>query len=137
MGHGAPDAEGVELVPEILNRITPRYPRPVLWLAVGVVALLRRRPRGWRTIVLLWLAAFLVLLIHAASQGVAPEFALPLYPIFIVTALCALAGDRGATRSAASIGRVSQGPSKLEERASTLVEEAPQTRRRPGERPVG
>ena len=40
-------------------------------------------------------AAFLVLLIHAASQGVAPEFALPLYPVFIVTALGALAGDRG------------------------------------------
>ena len=77
--------------PEILNRITPRYPTPVLWLAVGVVALVRRRPRGWRTIVLLWVAAFLVLLIHAASQGVAPEFALPVYPVFIVTALAAIA----------------------------------------------
>ena len=47
------------------------------------------------TIVLLWVAAFLVLLIHAASQGVAPEFALPVYPVFIVTAVCALAGERG------------------------------------------
>ena len=90
-----PSREGANVVPELLNRITPRYPTPVLWLAVGVVALLWRRPRGWRTIVLLWVAAFLVLLIHAASQGVAPEFALPVYPVFIVTALCALAGDRG------------------------------------------
>jgi hypothetical protein len=90
-----PSREGADVVPELLNRITPRYPTPVLWLAVGVVALLWRRPRGWRTIVLLWVAAFLVLLIHAASQGVAPEFALPVYPVFIVTALCALAGDRG------------------------------------------
>jgi 4-amino-4-deoxy-L-arabinose transferase-like glycosyltransferase len=90
-----PSRTGGNLVPEVLNRITPRYPTSVLWLAVGVIALLWRRPRGWRTIVLLWLAAFLVLLIHAASQGVAPEFALPVYPIFIVTALCALAGDRG------------------------------------------
>jgi hypothetical protein len=93
-----PTREGVNAVTEVLNRITPRYPTPVLWLAVGVVALAWRRPRGWRTIVLLWLAAFLVLLIHAASQGVAPEFALPLYPVFIVTALCALAGDRGGQR---------------------------------------
>jgi hypothetical protein len=85
---------GTSVVPEILNRITPRYPTPVLWLAAGVVALLWRRPRGSRTIVLLWLAAFLVLLIHAASQGVAPEFALPVYPVFIVMALCAVAGDR-------------------------------------------
>ena len=71
----------------------------MLWLAVGLVALVvaasarladDRRCSG--------LAAFLVLLIHAASQGVAPEFALPLYPVFIVTALCALAGDRGGQR---------------------------------------
>ena len=89
-------------MPEVLNRITPRYPTPVLWLAVGVVALLWRRPRGWRAIVLLWAAAFLVLLVHAASQGLAPEFALPLYPVFIVTALCALAGDRGPRTQLAS-----------------------------------
>jgi 4-amino-4-deoxy-L-arabinose transferase-like glycosyltransferase len=94
-----PTREGSSVVPEILNRITPRYPTPVLWLLVGVAALVWRRPRGWRTIVLLWLAAFLVLLIHAASQGLAPEFALPVYPVFIVTAVCALAGERGRGRS--------------------------------------
>jgi hypothetical protein len=90
-----PVRDGWSVPPEILNRITPRFPRPPLWLAVGLVALVVRRPRCWRTIVVLWLSAGLVLLIHAASQGVAPEFALPLYPIFIVTALGALAGDRG------------------------------------------
>ena len=47
---------GVDFVPEILNRITPRFPRPPLWLAVGLVALVVRRPRGWRTIVVLWAA---------------------------------------------------------------------------------
>jgi hypothetical protein len=91
-----PGRKGVAFVPELLNRITPRFPRPPLWLVLGVVALLIRRPAEWRTIVVLWVAAFAVLLIHAASQGVAPEFALPLYPIFIVTALAAVAGDRRA-----------------------------------------
>jgi hypothetical protein len=99
-----PSREGVDLVTEIVNRITPRFPRPPLWLAVGIVALLARRPAGWRTIVVLWIGSFLVLLVHAASQGVAPEFALPLYPVFIVTALAAVAGERGPPRSLASTG---------------------------------
>ena len=87
---------------EILNRITPRFPRPPLWLAVGAVALVWRRPRGWRTIVVLWGSAAAVLLIHAASQGIAPEFALPVYPLFVVTALGALAGERRDARPRAT-----------------------------------
>ena len=99
-----PSRTGVAFVPEILNRITPRFPRPPLWLAVGLIAMILRRPAGWRTMVVLWVGAFLVLLVHAASQGVAPEFALPLYPVFIVTALGALAGDRKPAGSLASTG---------------------------------
>ena len=106
-----PSRTGVDAVTEVLNRVTPRFPRPPLWLAVGVVALLVRRPRGTATILVLWAAAFAVILIHAASQGVAPEFGLPVYPVFIGTALGAVAGDRrprtdatGRTGPAASIG---------------------------------
>jgi hypothetical protein len=98
-----PSRTGQTWVTEILNRITPRFPRPPLWLAVGAIALVWRRPTGWRAIVVLWSAAAAVLLIHAASQGLAPEFALPLYPLFIVTALGALAGERGASRSRACV----------------------------------
>jgi hypothetical protein len=96
-----PARDGVDFVTEVVNRVTPRFPRPPLWLAVGVVGLVLRRPREWRTIVTLWLCAGLVLLIHAASQGVAPEFALPLYPVFIATALGAVAGERA--RSATGV----------------------------------
>ena len=59
-----------------------------------MIGLALRRPKGARTIVVLWACALSVLLIHAASQGVAPEFALPLYPLFIVTGLGAIAGER-------------------------------------------
>ncbi len=89
-----PARDGVDIVTELLNRVTPRFPRPPFWLALGLVALVFRRPRDWRVIVTLWISAGLVLLVHAASQGVAPEFALPLYPVFIVTALGALAGEQ-------------------------------------------
>ena len=99
-----PAREGVDFVTEILNRVTPRYPRPPFWLALGLVGLVLRRPRGWRTIVTLWACAALVLLIHAASQGVAPEFALPLYPVFIVTALGAIAGESRARTHRSVLG---------------------------------
>jgi len=89
-----PSRDGVDVVTELLNRVTPRFPRPPFWLALGLIGLVLRRPRDWRVIVMLWISAGLVLVIHAASQGVTPEFALPLYPVFIVTALGALAGAR-------------------------------------------
>ena len=56
-------ARGVSFVPELLNRITPRFPRPPLWLLWG-------RSRSWsgdraaRAVLALWLAAGLVLLVR-------------------------------------------------------------------------
>jgi len=97
-----PSRTGESWVTEILNRITPRFPRPPLWIAVGVVALILRRPAETRAILVLWASAAAVLAIHAASQGVAPEFALPLYPLFVVAALGALAGERRAPPSPAT-----------------------------------
>ena len=40
VGCRAPSRSGQAWVTEILDRITPRFPRPPLWIAVGVVALL-------------------------------------------------------------------------------------------------
>ena len=75
---------------------------------LGLIGLVVRRPRDWRVIVTLWITAGLVLGIHAASQGVTPEFALPLYPVFIVTALGALAGERRTSpRVKTSVGNSS------------------------------
>ena len=99
-----PSREGVSYVDEVLNRITPRFPRPPFWIAIGLIGLAFRRPRGWRTVLVLWACAAAVLLVHAASQGVAPEFALPLYPLFIVTGLIAVAGERLRPRPLASSG---------------------------------
>jgi len=97
-----PSREGVSFVTEILNRITPRFPRPPFWIAIGIVGLAVRRPGNWRAVVVLWACAAAVLLIHAASQGVAPEFALPLYPLFVVTGLAAVAGAPATKRGESS-----------------------------------
>jgi hypothetical protein len=103
-----PERDGVDAADEVLNRITPRFPRPPFWIALAAVGLAFRRPRGWRTIAVLLASAAAVLLIHAASQGVAPEFALPLYPLFLVMGLAAVAGEPAArhrpTRPLASSG---------------------------------
>jgi hypothetical protein len=96
-----PEREGVDAVTEILNRITPRFPRPPFWIALGIAGLVFRRPHGWPVILVLWGCAAAVLLIHAASQGVAPEFALPLYPLFIVTGLAAIAGIQNGAQAKA------------------------------------
>ena len=94
-----PSRSGVAFVTEIVNRITPRF-RDLRSGSRWFVALLVRSTGRVADDRGLWTAAFLVLLVHAASQGVAPEFALPLYPVFIVTALAALAG-----RARTSVGR--------------------------------
>ena len=90
-----PARDGVDVVTELLNRVTPRFPA----LRSGSRSGSSASPSGGRRTGVsssLWIVAALVLLIHAASQGVTPEFALPLYPVFIVTALGALAGEKTA-----------------------------------------
>ena len=52
-----------------------RWPRPILWIAVALVALAVRRPRGTAPMLVLGGVAALVLLVHALSQAPQSEFA--------------------------------------------------------------
>src|SRR3954452_1092174 len=78
-----------------LNHASKAYPRPWMWLLVGLVALLVRRPRGWRLPVVLTLAGLLVLLLTVLSVYAVPEYAVPVVPAFIVLAAVGLLGARG------------------------------------------
>ncbi len=69
-----------------------RWPRSYLWIALAVVALAIRRPRGTAEVVVLGTVGALVLLVHALSQAPQNEFALPVAPIWIVAALVGLLG---------------------------------------------
>ena len=67
-----------------------RWPRPILWIAVAIVALFLRRPLGSAPVLILGAVAALVLLVHALSQAPQSEFELPFVPVWIAAALVGL-----------------------------------------------
>jgi hypothetical protein len=79
-----------------LNQLSRWFPRPFLWIAVGLVALLVRRPRGWRTSTALAVAALLVIVLNALGLFADPRFALPVAPAFVFFGATALLGTRTA-----------------------------------------
>ena len=72
-----------------------RWPRPILWIAVALVALAVRRPRGSAPVLILGGVAALVLLVHALSQAPQSEFELPFVPVWIAAALVGLLARGG------------------------------------------
>ena len=73
-----------------------RWPRPILWIAVALVAFAVRRPRGTAPMLVLGAIGALVLLVHALSQAPQSEFQLPFVPLWIAAALVALLAPRRA-----------------------------------------
>jgi hypothetical protein len=71
-----------------------RWPRPVLWIAVAVVALAIRRPRGTAPVLIIAGTSAVVLLVHALSQAPQSEFQLPFVPVWIAAALVGLLAPR-------------------------------------------
>jgi hypothetical protein len=77
-----------------LNQASRWYPRLLIWIVVGLVALLWRRPRGSGTLVALALAALAVIVLNALGLFADPRFALPVAPVFVLFGSCALLGRR-------------------------------------------
>lgn len=71
-----------------LNRASKWFPRPALWLLVGVVAVALRRPRGSATPLVLTAAGLLVLVTTSLAVPAAAEYAVPVTPAFILFAVC-------------------------------------------------
>jgi hypothetical protein len=76
------------------NQLSRWYPRLVLWIALGLIALVLRRPRGGRTLVALALAAIVVIVFNALGLFADPHFALPVAPAFVLLGVGALCGPR-------------------------------------------
>src|SRR5205823_5597038 len=74
----------------------PADPRRIIWIVLGLIGLVWRRPRGTQTLLALGLAAMLVIVFNALGLFADPHFALPVAPAFVLLAAGALLGRRPA-----------------------------------------
>ena len=92
-GH-LPDRAGNAQLSHRLDQLSRWFPRSILWIALGLIALVLRRPRGTRTLIALALAALFVIVFNAFGLFADPRFALPVAPAFVFLGACALLGAR-------------------------------------------
>ena len=88
-----PDRAGNARLALRLNQLSRWYPRPWMWIVLGVVAIAWRRPRGWPILVVLALGAFAVVLLNALGLFADLHFLLPVAPAFVLLGLAGLLGE--------------------------------------------
>jgi hypothetical protein len=77
-----------------LNQASRWYPRLIFWIALGLIALVVRRPHGAPALVAIALAALAVIVLNALGLFADPRFALPVAPAFVLFGSWALLGRR-------------------------------------------
>lgn len=82
-----------------LNQLSRWFPRPVLWIVLGLVTIALRRPRGWPTLVVLGGAALAVVLLNALGLFADRHFVLPVAPAFVLLGLGGALGTPAARRA--------------------------------------
>ncbi len=92
---GLPAYEGSGLLADILNLASRAYPRPVVWLLVGLVAVALRRPRHSGLALTLAGLALWLALVNALGIYAILQFVLPAVPAFVVLTAAGLVGERG------------------------------------------
>ena len=91
-----PDRHGNAQLSLRMNQLSRWFPRPIVWIALGLIGLAWRRPRALGTLIALGLAAMLVIVFNALGLFADPHFALPVAPAFVLLAAGALLGPRPA-----------------------------------------
>jgi hypothetical protein len=92
-----PDRDGNARLALRLNQLSRWYPRPWMWLLLGLIAVAARRPRGWPILVALSLAALAVVVLNALGLFADLHFLLPVAPAFVLLGLAGLLGSRPTT----------------------------------------
>jgi uncharacterized membrane protein (UPF0136 family) len=80
------------------SRSSKLFPPPLLWLAVGLVGWIRRRPAHAGLAGCLALGALLVVAFQALAVYSIIEFAVPVAPALVVFGAAGLLGERRPTR---------------------------------------
>jgi hypothetical protein len=77
---------------ERVNDLSRLYPRPFMWLLVGLAAVLWRKPRGVAVPLVLAASALAVLVVTSLAVYAVAEYAVPVVPAFVLLATVGLFG---------------------------------------------
>ena len=89
-----PDRSGSSRLGLRLNQLSRWFPRPWMWILVGLAAIAIRRPQGSSTLVALSLAALAVVVLNALGLFADLHFVLPVAPAFVLLGAGGLLGTR-------------------------------------------
>ena len=95
-----PDRTGNAQLALRLNQLSRWFPRPWMWIVLGVAGIAWRRPRRWPTLVALSVSAFAVVLLNALGLFADLHFVLPVAPAFVLLGLGGILGTRRAAAAA-------------------------------------
>jgi hypothetical protein len=93
---GLPDRAARPWPVERLNDLSRLYPRPFMWLLVGIVAALWRRPRGIAVPAALAGSALLLLVSTSLAVYAVAEYSVPVAPAFVLLATAGVFGRRSS-----------------------------------------
>jgi hypothetical protein len=109
LGAKLPGRNGSSWLVRWLDRASRWFPRPIVWLALALVALAVRRPRRLAAPLAIAIAALLVLVATALVVDAVAEYVVPVAPAFVLLAAVALLGpkrnDKLAFRRPQSLSR--------------------------------
>jgi hypothetical protein len=83
-------------VVERVNDLSRLYPRPFMWLLLGLAAALWRRPRGIAVPAVLAGSALVVMVVTSLAVYAVAEYSVPVVPAFVLLATAGLFGRRAA-----------------------------------------
>ena len=81
-------------VVERVNDLSRLYPRPFMWLLLGIAATLWRRPRGLAVPAVLAASALVVMVVTSLAVYAVAEYSVPVVPAFVLLATAGLFGRR-------------------------------------------